>query len=569
MNASTTAIQVLCQSYWNFQRNEFPWLAIMAGQPVDHNRLMLEAPTDYQRRAEAARTLLDQVLDIAPAALDPQERTSRSMLIRELEALVQAVKVQSHLRPSLYPMGPEFMLQYFGGIVSIENKVDAQRWNARLSAIAQDLDGVIESLQAGVDAGIRYPKLVIARALPQIAWASAQPAKESGFYKPFAKAGSRFASIEALAEQAGRIIEGEVFPALRRYESFVRDTLGAVARDTIACTDSPFGPAFYGEMIRFNTTQDLDPGDLHRLGLAEVQRLRARMLETAGRDGFAGDLAGYQQHLKNDPGQFAASADALLEQMEALSKRIDMRLPEYFGRLPRSSYGLKLIPPAVAASMPPAYAQPNPADNSAPGIHWITSIPEKLPRYMNLPIALHEAWPGHLMHLALMQELDGLPDFRRYGAMRYSACLEGWALYCEQLGEEMGLYDSPSKLYGRLEMEIWRALRLVVDTGIHHLGWSRKQAVAAMVENMALPLATIEAEVDRYIGMPGQALAYQVGNLKFCELRRRAESRLGDAFKRRAFHDVLMAAGPVTLDVLDGIVENWIVEQSAPAKVAA
>jgi uncharacterized protein (DUF885 family) len=188
---------------------------------------------------------------------------------------------------------------------------------------------------------------------------------------------------------------------------------------------------------------------------------------------------------------------------------------------------------------------------------------------MHLPLALHEAWPGHLMHLALMQELDHLPDFRRYGAMGYSACLEGWALYCERMGEEMGFYDTPDKLYGRLEMEMWRALRLVVDTGIHAMGWSREAAIDLMLQHMAMPRVTIEAEVDRYIGMPGQALAYQIGNRKFCDLRERAEARLRNRFDRRAFHDALMACGPVTLDVLDECVESWIEQRLGSPAMAA
>ena len=553
----------LCAAYWDLQRNEFPLAAIGAGQPVDHDRLLLEAPEDHLRRAAAAETMLCELTANPVSGLAMQERISHTMLRGELERLVESVRVQAYMRPSIHPMGPDFQLHYAGDRVMLESAGDARRWISRLNGVPRDLDGVIQSLRAGIDAGIRYPKLVIERAVAHVRWMSGQAPAASGFHKPFAKAGARLADAASLAQEALKVIEDQVYPALRRYEAFLSNDLGAVATATLACTAQPLGHAFYREMIRFNTTQDLDPAELHRLGLSEVERLRGRMLETAEQDGFADDVAGYQQHLKNDPAQFAPSADALLEQMEALSKRIDARLPEYFGRLPRSTYGLRLMPAAVAAAMPPAYAQPGPADNSAAGIHWITSIPQNFPRYMNVPVALHEAWPGHLMHLALMQEMDDLPAFRRFGAMRYSACLEGWALYCEQLGEEMGLYDTPSKLYGRLEMEMWRALRLVVDTGIHHHGWSRERSIELMRANMALPLATLEAEVDRYIGWPAQALGYQVGNLKFCELRRRAERRLGDSFRRRAFHDVLMAAGPVTLDGLDEIVEAWLAAQAA------
>jgi uncharacterized protein (DUF885 family) len=211
--------------------------------------------------------------------------------------------------------------------------------------------------------------------------------------------------------------------------------------------------------------------------------------------------------------------------------------------------------------MPPAYAQPNPADRTAAGVHWITSIPSKLPRYLHLPIALHEAWPGHLMHLALIQEMESLPKFRRHGALRYSACLEGWALYCERLGEEMGFYDTPEKRYGRLETEMWRAVRLVTDTGLHTKGWTRQQAIECFKKHMALPIETIEAEVDRYVGLPAQALGYQLGNLRFRAVREHAEKTLGDRFRIRDFHDALLAAGPVTLDLLETLLFDWTATQ--------
>jgi uncharacterized protein (DUF885 family) len=225
------------------------------------------------------------------------------------------------------------------------------------------------------------------------------------------------------------------------------------------------------------------------------------------------------------------------------------------------TYGIESMPESVAERMPLAYAQPNPGDRSAPGIFWITSLPEKCPSTIHVPTALHEAWPGHLMHIALMQEAEHLPAFRRHGAIRYPACIEGWAIYCENLGLDMGLYEAPHQHYGRLEMEIWRALRLVVDTGIHWRGWSREQAVDTMARSMAMARPGIEAEVDRYICWPGQALAYQVGNLEYRRLRRSAEERLGEDFTIREFHDTLLSAGAVSLPVLRDLVEEWLTRQ--------
>jgi uncharacterized protein (DUF885 family) len=297
---------------------------------------------------------------------------------------------------------------------------------------------------------------------------------------------------------------------------------------------------------------------VHALGLAEVARIDAEIQIVAVEAGFADNLAGYREFLASDPQFVAPNADALRHAVEALCKRVDRRIPEFFGLIPRITYGVQSIPEAVSARMPPAYAQPSAADGSSAGIFWISGMPSKAPSYLHPALVVHEAWPGHLMHLALLNEQTDTPAFRRYGAVKYTACIEGWALYCETLGIEMGLYTTPHEHYGRLEMEMWRAVRLVVDTGIHAKGWSREQAVAYMAERLTLSRETIEAEVDRYAALPGQALGYQIGNLKLRELRQRAEGRLGTRFSHRGFHEAVMTAGAVTLPVLDDLVSDWL-----------
>ena len=566
MSSASDALAELCSRYWTLHCEEFPAEAIAASQPVAHDELLRESPADHARRAQAAGGMLAELQAIAPTALAPAERITHAMLKRDLQTLVESFALRAHLRPSLYPMGPDFLLGYVAGMVALRTEADARRWLARLRSVPQGLQGIVAALEAGRAAGLRLPALVLERAAAQAAALAAIPAAQHPLNTPFVRSAGRFPALE---REALQVIETQATPALRAYAEYIGGPLKAASRPTLGCTDDPDGPALYRLFIRMNTTLDLDPADVHRLGWAEIERIRARMAEVASSAGHGQDLDAYRAALQRDPTQFAAGAEALREQVEVLSKRIDGHLPEFFGHLPRSTYAVRLIPPALAGKLPPAYAQPNPADNTGPGVHWVTSLPDRLPRYMQLPLALHEAWPGHLMHIALMQELDGLPDFRRHGAMRYSACLEGWALYCERLGEEMGLYDTPDKLYGRLETEMWRALRLVVDTGIHALGWSREQAIALMERHMAMPRPTIEAEVDRYVGMPAQALAYQIGNRKFCELRERAELRLRERFDRRAFHDALMAAGPVTLDVLDDWIEHWIAQQAGRAVQAA
>jgi uncharacterized protein (DUF885 family) len=329
--------------------------------------------------------------------------------------------------------------------------------------------------------------------------------------------------------------------------------------------DGPAGAAYYRTWVRHFTSTTDDPDEVHALGLAEVARLE-RESEAVARDaGYNGDVPGYRTFLASDPQFIAPSRDALRESIEALCKRVDRRIPEFFGLIPRITYGVQSIPDAVSARMPPAYAQPSPADGSAAGIFWISGLPSKAPSYLHPALVVHEAWPGHLMHLALLNEQADLPAFRRYGAVKYTACVEGWALYCEMLGAEMGVYTTPHEHYGRLEMQMWRAVRLVVDTGIHWYGWSREQAVAYMAKRLSLSRETIEGEVDRYAALPAQALGYQIGGLKFGELRQRAEAQLGTRFKHCDFHAALMGAGAVTLPVLDDLVSDWLQRQQTPA----
>lgn len=562
---NNTALAELAARYWKFQCEEMPIDAIAAGVATKAEQLLRESPGDNERRAAWARPALTELAAIELGSLSVQDRATHGLLHHELRHLVEMVDSRAHLRPELYPLGPEFTLIYWANSTALAIAADAQIYLARLAAVPASFATVQESLTEGVAAGMSYPRLVVERAVQQIRGQVSMSTEAHPFYGPFARIANRSGAMAALAEKGRALVEEVVKPAFLTYADYLERKVLPAARDNLACTADIDGSRLYGYHIGRYTTINPSPAQVHAIGLAEVERITQAMLQVASDAGFPGDIAGFRRRLQTDTRQFAASAEALREQIEILSKRIDARIPEFFGRTPRTSYGVSSIPEAVAEKMPPAYAQPNPADRSAAGVHWITSIPGKCPRYIHLPLALHEAWPGHLMHLALIQEMDQLPDFRRYGAMKYAACLEGWALYCEALGEDMGFYDTPEKRYGRLEMEMWRAVRLVLDTGIHAQGWSRDKAIAFFQDNMAMPLETLTAEVDRYIGMPGQALAYQLGNLKFRDLRARAEAALGDDFRIRDFHDALMAAGAVTLPVLEMLIDDWI----ANAKVAA
>lgn len=550
----------LCERYWALKERETPLVVAMTTGSTSITELMRESPEDYRRRGEAASELARDLQAVDQSALSQQDSATYWLLERELRLIENMVRLGSYQQPQIYPMGANYIVNHWAQGAALSSRKDLELYLERLQNVAPGLESVLRAMQEGVDSGVTYPRLVVNAAISVAHGLVAMPSDQSSYMQPVKRWVEQNPQSSELAEQAVSIIDTSVYPVLKNYAEFLADVLAPVARESLSCRDVPHGDELYRHYIQFYTSLDMDPEEIHQLGLSEVQRIRQRMEQVATEAGFEGNLDGYIEHIANDPAQVASSAEELRQQIEVLSKRIDLLIPEFFGHTPRTTYGVRTMQESVSAKSPPAYAQPNLADNSTPGIHWVTAHPEKLPKYLHIPLALHEAWPGHLMHIALSQEMDDLPAFRR-SPYDYSMCMEGWALYSEQLGEEMGLYDTPDKLYGRLETEMWRAVRLVVDSGIHWKGWSREQAIDFFKEHMALPLPTVEAEVDRYVGWPAQALSYQLGNIKFMELRRHAEAELGENFDRRSFHDTLMQAGAVTLDVLGDFVDAWIAEQ--------
>jgi len=564
MSDAQAALRQLAERFWQFQRFEFPLTAFMAGQPNDDPTMFREAPADAERRAAAAGSFLDELARIPAAGLGLQDRATHRMLARELHDLQQTHATLSHLKPWLLPIGPEFNTLYFANLNQIGDVEQACRYVDRLATLPDYFRDVQASMREGLRQGLRYPRVVLTAALDNLLGAAGVKPEASAWFGPFLRLPAALQA--AVAEQAARalqVVDEHILPALLALHACMRDELLPVARCSLSCHEDPQGAACYTFWARhFTTLADASPEAIHALGLSEVARLDAELRCIAARAGFADDLPGYRRYLSDDPQFIAPSAESLRERLEVTAKRIDGMLPRYFGRLPRISYGVQSIPLAASERMPPAYAQPNPADGSSAGVFWISSLPDKAPSYLHVPLALHEGWPGHLMHMALMQEMTELPRFRRANFNKYSAFLEGWALYCETLGIDMGLYDTPHQHFGRLDMEMWRACRLVVDTGIHLHHWTREQAMDYMLAHLSLSRATVESEVDRYIAMPGQALGYQIGNLKFRELRARAEVMLGERFNLRQFHDLLMAVGPVTLPVLDEWVSAWLQQQT-------
>ena len=554
---SADRLSDLATRYWRFQCHEFPLNAILAGEDVPDAVLFRESQEDYDRRDRAAGDMLRELETIVQDSLTRQDRLTYRLLREELEDLRSQHQVMAHLRPALLPMGPDYGTVLFANTATIGDARSAARYVERLASLPGYIRDVEGCLRSGHARGLRYPGVVLEAAIATVRSSMAGPVDELPWYAPFKRSAARGRdAVDRHGRQALELIRGELLPALADYAGLLEGPLSATARSSVACIDAPLGRDFYRAQVRHHTTTGMSPEAIHEIGQAEVARLDAEIEAVAAEAGFTGDVAGYRSFLANDPQFIAASKESLRETAESLCKRIDKRIPAFFGRIPRITYGVESMAESTSVHMPPAYAEPNPADGTAPGIFWMTGLPSRCPIYMLVPLALHEAWPGHLMHIALLQEMADLPEFRRHGALKYAGYIEGWALYCERLGAEMGLYETPHQQYGRLEMEMWRALRLVVDTGIHWFGWSRNRAIDTMMQRLAMPRGTIEAEVNRYVALPGQALAYQLGNLTIRSLRERAERALGENFNLRGFHDLLMAAGAVSLPLLEEFVSD-------------
>jgi uncharacterized protein (DUF885 family) len=564
------ALVALADQYWAFECHALPLSAVLAGQPLPDAVLFRESAADHQRRDQDAAQLLNQAEQIDASTLQAQERATLALIRRELTGLRAQHAVDSWQRPWLFPAGPDFTAMFWANSTSVGDAAAAALYVDRLASLPGYLRDVQSNIEAGHARGYRYPRVVLQSAAANTQGILGAAPEASAWLSPFKRSpAAAQPAVQAQAERALGVVRESLMPALQAWAAFLEGLVARGARDSLSCVDGPAGAAYYRTWVRHFTSTTDDPDEVHALGLAEVARLE-REIESLARDaGYESDVPGYRAFLASDPQFIAPSRDALRESIEALCKRVDRRIPEFFGLIPRITYGVQSIPDAVSARMPPAYAQPSPADGSSAGIFWISGLPSKAPSYLHPALVVHEAWPGHLMHMALMNEQAELPAFRRYGAVKYTACVEGWALYCETLGIEMGLYTTPHEHYGRLEMQMWRAVRLVVDTGIHWYGWSREQAVAYMAERLSLSRETIEGEVDRYAALPAQALGYQIGGLKVGELRRRAEAQLGTRFRHRDFHAAVMSAGAVTLPVLDDLLNDWLQRQTGEATHAA
>ena len=548
---ASRALHALFEAEWEHDLAESPvWASSIGDRRYDARWDDVSLAAQARREAHD-REVLEKVSRIARGALSRDDALSYDVFRYKYESAVLGQPFRLYLFP----------LNQRGGIQTADELADElpftttesyAAWNARLAAFAAYMDQTIELLAEGIRARMVHPKIAMQRVVAQIDTQIVSDATKSPFYAPYRKMSPQIgtAERERLSGDAKRLILSSVVPAFGKLRTFFEGTYLPACRETVGAWDLPNGAALYAFTARQHTTTQLTPDQIHSIGLREVSRIRGEMEAVKTRAGFAGSLLDFFTFLRTDPRFYFKDGQELLVAYRDIAKRIDPQLVKVFRRLPRTPYGVLPIPDATAPDTTTAYYREPSADGSRAGAFFVNLYkPEARPRWEMTSLTLHEAVPGHHLQIALAMEEEKIPKFRRHGD--YSAFVEGWALYAETLGEEMGLYDDAYAKFGQLTYEMWRAVRLVVDTGIHHLKWDRQRAIDFFMENAAKPEHDVVNEVDRYIVWPGQALAYKLGELRIKELRKKKAAELGAKFDLKAFHDAVLRSGPLPLDILE------------------
>jgi len=555
----------LAAEEWAWRLAQFPQLATSVGETAYDDRLERVDPASRAARLARWRATREALAQIPREAMSPAAQADRAVYENQLHGLVAAVESHADLMPlnsdsSFH--GPLVDLCDAQPLASCE---DYGRFIARLADIPRFFDEHVALMREGLATGYTVPQAVLeGRDQPLAAIAALTDAAATPFWKPFAAfpAGVPAARRAALQDEARRVIESQVLPAYRGLLAFLRETYVPGARRTTAACDLPDGDAFYAAQIRHYTTLPLTADEVHERGLREVARILAEMHAVKRAAGFDGDLPAFLAFLRTDARFYARTPQELLAHAAWICKRIDGLLPKFFGVLPRQPYGVAPVPDDIAPFYTTGRYVPAPRPVGHAGTYWVNTHALPSRALYTLPaLTLHEAVPGHHLQIALAAEVPGQPAWRRHSFV--DAYGEGWALYAEHLGDEMGVYLTPYEQFGRLTYEMWRAARLVVDTGLHARRWSREQARAYLLAHTALSAHEVATEVDRYVSWPGQALSYKIGEITIRALRARAEQALGARFDLRAFHDAVLALGSVPLGLLEERIAAWITAQGA------
>jgi len=556
------AFRVLYEKEWAFRLDEYPSLAREHGNEDKAHLITHVSEEDQLRRYRFRQQIELELADISCEKLEREECINFRMFARQIHQFLADYETKAYLIPFNSDWGFYLSWNRWGESTDFNSIEDYRNYLSRMKALPVVMDEYITLMREGLRTGMSQPRVILAgRELP-IQKQLVENPEQSAFYKPFLNLDENISGEmkeKLLSEARTAIMEG-VIPAYQRLLDFFVDEYFTGARMTLGASDLPNGKQYYEEQIYRYATVDMSAEEIHQLGLSEVARIRAEMETIKAGLKFDGDLAAFIQFLRTDPQFYAKSAHELLAEASYFSKKIDGRLPQLFGKLPRQPYGVAAVPESIAPFYTAGRYIGSPLSAHHGGYYWVNTYELESRTLYTLPaLTLHEAVPGHHLQNALAKEQGDQPDFRRNDYI--SAYGEGWALYAEKLGIEMGIYETPYQDFGRLTYEMWRACRLVIDTGVHTKGWSRKQAQDYLADNTALSIHEITTEIDRYISWPAQALSYKLGEYTIWQLRRQAESQLGAEFDLRGFHDFILALGSVPLEILKDEVGRWINEQ--------
>jgi len=553
------ALRALLAESWELELGEDPLLATTTGDTRYNHRLPSVAPADFERRAASWKAALARLHGIDPAALSEGDRVSYAMFERRAQDEIKEAAFRTWRMPLNAEGGFHSGFARLASALPLRTAKDYDDYVSRLEAFPAFARQHEENLREGLRTGFTQPRAILEGFESTITPHVVKDVEDSVFWKPFASFPKSVPESQAdRLEAAGRAaIEQRVIPAYARLLEFMTKEYVPGARQTVGASDLPEGRAYYAWRVRHFTTGEGTAEEIHALGLREVARIRAEMDGILKQVQWEKGFDAFLQFLRTDKRFYARTPEDLLKEASSIAKRMDGKLPSLFKTLPRQPYGVEPVPADVAPKYTGGRYNGAPIDGRRAGMYWVNTYAlENRPLYTLEALTLHEAVPGHHLQTALQQELRDVPSFRRFEYV--DAFGEGWGLYSEWLGLEAGFYQDPYGNFGRLTYEMWRACRLVVDTGIHAMGWTRQRAIDYMAERTALSRHEITTEVDRYISWPGQALAYKMGELRIRELRARAEKQLGVRFDVRAFHDAVLANGSVPLDVLERQIDEFI-----------
>jgi uncharacterized protein (DUF885 family) len=554
---------------WQYELRTNPEMATGLGDNRYNDRLDDHSPEFYQSDVETRRKFLARFEAIDPTGLSAQDSLSRELMIRNLRQDIEGVRFKPWEMPVNQMHGPHLEPIELLTLTPFNSVKDYDDYISRLHQIPKMLEQVTANMRQGMKDRLVQPRYLLEKVVAQAQEISDQKAEGSPFAKPVNKfpAGISEADQQRLRSAVLSAVQDEILPAYKRFTVFVRDDYAPHGRTEPGVWALPDGAERYRYQIRRMTTTDLSPKEIHQIGLKQLAETEAEMLVLARKLGF-NDLASLNEHIKSDREFYATSGAQVLQLYTQYTRQMEKQLPKLFGPLPQNKLEIIPMDPFRSKNAVPADYSAGAPDGSRPGhINVNEWDPEHRLKLNVEAIAYHEGVPGHHLQISIAQELKDLPRFRQNGG--YTAFVEGWALYSERLGKEIGFYEDPYSDYGRLENEMWRDIRLVIDTGVHEKHWSREQMVEYFHRYTAMDEPNVQSEVDRYIAWPGQALAYKLGQLEILRLREEARQKLGGKFDLRAFHDEVVGSGPLPLGVLHSHVEAWIADQGGAASHGA